>query len=129
MAFMGASIPRRYDVCGFVARIGALLLTLASATAPREMVAAPNAQQQVTSQARVKLLVSVVDENGAAVPSARITLTPPQGTPVQGETDYAGRKEFPALLPGVYALQRGERRFFRSHPARISRWEKPPTPK
>src|ERR1035441_3221655 len=112
MAFMRASIPCRCDLCGFVARIAALLLMLAPATAPRAMVAVPNVPQQVNSQARVSLQVSVVDENGKVVPSAHITLTPSQGAPVQGETDYAGRKEFPALLPGAYTLSVEKEGFF-----------------
>ena len=58
------------------------------------------------------LHVAVVDENGTAVPSARITLTPPQGTPVRGETDYAGRKEFSGLLPGDYSLHVEKEGFF-----------------
>ena len=53
-----------------------------------------------------------MDENGTAVPSARITLTPKQGTAVLGETDYAGRKEFSGLLPGDYSLHVEKEGFF-----------------
>ena len=58
------------------------------------------------------LHVAVVDENGTAVPSARITLTPKLGTAVHGETDYAGRKEFSGLLPGDYSLHVEKEGFF-----------------
>ena len=54
-----------------------------------------------------ELLVTVVDENGVAVPSARIALTPTggQAQAVKGETDYAGRYKFTDLDPGVYRLR------------------------
>ena len=70
------------------------------------------AQQPANSPTLVDLQVIIVDENGAAVPSARITLTPQQGTAVHGETDYAGRKEFSGLLPGDYSLQVEKEGFF-----------------
>ncbi len=68
--------------------------------------------QQPTKPARVELHVAVVDENGAAVPSARVTLTPAQGTPLHGDTDYAGRAEFPGLAPGDYFLRVEKEGFF-----------------
>jgi hypothetical protein len=76
------------------------------------LAAASPAQQSVSDQAGAGLHVAVVDENGAAVPSARITMTPPKGTPLHGETDYAGRKEFSGLLPGDYSLQVEKEGFF-----------------
>ena len=76
------------------------------------MAAGLPAQQTVSAQAPVGLHVEVVDENGTAVPSAHITLTPQLGTAVHGETDYAGRKEFSALLPGDYSLQVEKEGFF-----------------
>jgi hypothetical protein len=85
----------------------ALALPIAAA-----MAAAPPAQQLPNGQAGAGLHVSVVDENGTAVPSARITLTPPQGVALQGETDYAGRKEFSGLLPGAYSLHVEREGFF-----------------
>lgn len=66
--------------------------------------AAP-ARQSSGSGADAELHVSVVDENGTAVASAHITLTPAQGPPVKGETDYAGRKNFRGLKPGTYSLR------------------------
>ncbi|HMD99748.1 MAG TPA: TonB-dependent receptor [Terriglobia bacterium] len=54
-----------------------------------------------------ELRITVVDENGVAVPSARITLTAKeaQTQPAKGETDYAGGYEFTGLDPGVYELR------------------------
>jgi hypothetical protein len=90
-----------------------VLLLLALALPMVAAVAAPPpAQQPVDGQDRVGLRVAVVDENGAAVPSARIKLTPQQGTAVPGETDYAGRKEFSGLLPGAYSLHVEKEGFF-----------------
>jgi hypothetical protein len=85
----------------------ALALPLAVAVA-----AAPPAQQPVNVPTLVDLHVIIVDENGAAVPSARITLTPPQAPPQHGETDYAGRKDFSGLVPGDYSLQVEKEGFF-----------------
>jgi hypothetical protein len=88
-----------------------LLLALALPVASWK--AAPSqAPQPANEPAAVGLRVAVVDENGAAVPSARITLTPHSGTPVQGETDYAGRKDFVGLLPGNYSLHIEKEGFF-----------------
>jgi hypothetical protein len=78
-----------------------LALTMPTAAAG---AAAPPAQQIVDVLPNAELHVSIVDENGTAVPSASITLIPQQGTPVHGETDYAGRKEFTGLVPGVYSI-------------------------
>ncbi len=86
-----------------------LALVLPAAAA---VPAALPAQQPVNGPALVGLHVEVVDENGAAVPSARITLTPSQGSPLHGETDYAGRKEFSDLPPGNYSLQVEKEGFF-----------------
>ena len=112
---MGGRTPERRYVSGFVAGVAALamllrwvLLALPLAVAS----AAPPAQRPLNGQAGVELHVAVVDENGTAVPSARITLTPKQGTPARGETDYAGRKAFSDLLPGIYSLHVEKEGFF-----------------
>ncbi|MGO8786160.1 MAG: TonB-dependent receptor domain-containing protein [Terriglobia bacterium] len=108
---MARGIPNRRCIWGFAAwaLVSAmlrlpLLLTLVLVTIATVAAARP-AQQSADSKASVGLQVVVVDENGTAVPSARITLIPRQGTPARGETDYAGRKEFFALVPGDYSLQ------------------------
>lgn len=59
------------------------------------------------------LLVTVVDENGVAVPSARLLLTP-HGTQAafRGEPDYAGRHRFVDLPPGRYSLRVEKENFY-----------------
>jgi hypothetical protein len=115
---MGGRIPEQRAISGFVAWLAtlailpawvllALVLWVGAAAA-----AAPPAQQPVNGQAGVRLHVAVVDENGTAVPSARITLAPPQGTALFGETDYAGRKDFSGLLAGNYSLHVEKEGFF-----------------
>jgi hypothetical protein len=52
-----------------------------------------------------KLLVSVVDDNGVAVQSARVTVTHLENhTLIKGETDFAGRREFSGLSAGLYRI-------------------------
>jgi hypothetical protein len=115
---MGGRIPDRKTISGFVAELialpmlAALMLLALALPVGAAVAAAPQTQQPVNGQAGVGLRVSVVDENGTAVPSARITLTPPQGTALHGETDYAGRKEFSGLLPGGYSLHVEREGFF-----------------
>ena len=115
---MARGIPNRRCIWGFAAwaLVSAmlrlpLLLTLVLVTIATVAAARP-AQQSADSKASVGLQVAVVDENGTAVPSARITLIPRQGTPARGETDYAGRKEFSALVPDDYSLQVEKEGFF-----------------
>lgn len=49
--------------------------------------------------------VTVVDENGVVVPSARVSLQSPPQTAAHCETDFAGRCQFPALPDGKYRLR------------------------
>ena len=59
------------------------------------------------------LLVTVLDENGLTVPSARLTLTGQPNSFVQkAETDYAGRYQFFNLTPAVYTLRVEKEGFF-----------------
>jgi Carboxypeptidase regulatory-like domain len=49
------------------------------------------------------LIVTVKDETGVSVPSARVKLSPPGSeTPRQAITDFAGRAEFTGLAAGAY---------------------------
>jgi TonB dependent receptor/Carboxypeptidase regulatory-like domain len=50
-------------------------------------------------------LITVVDENGVAVPSAWISLEAPPQLPIRCQTDYTGRCQFPNLAPGQYQLR------------------------
>ncbi len=60
--------------------------------------------QRGTSQQQ-KTVVVVRDENGVAVSGARVVLTPASGAlPSNGETNVAGRADFPPLAPGSYRL-------------------------
>ena len=83
-----------------------LLLVLSSASA----VAGWQNSQQPDSQ---DFQVTVVDDNGLAVPSARLTLTDHSNSLAQrAETDYAGRCKFSALATGVYSLRVEKDGFF-----------------
>lgn len=48
--------------------------------------------------------IAVVDENGVAVPAARITLQSPSHAPIHCQTIFTGRCQFPALPAGQYQL-------------------------
>jgi Carboxypeptidase regulatory-like domain len=75
-----------------------------------------------SAQARVPVLpggksailrVVVTDENGTAVPQARLTLTPAaSGAAIHGETDFAGRAEFRGLAPGRYDVEAEKEGFY-----------------
>ena len=53
-----------------------------------------------------KFTVTVTDENGVAVRSARLQLQPPPpALPLHCETDFAGRCEFVSLPPAAYSLR------------------------
>lgn len=68
-------------------------------------VSTPALARQTSPGKRAIVTITIVDENRAAVPAARVTLTPASGGPaVQGETDFDGRAQFPALPPRVYEV-------------------------
>ena len=70
----------------------ALFLTLALVcTAAAQSIPAP--------------IIAVTDENGVAVPSARVFLQLPQLPIVRCQTDFSGRCSFPGLVPGQYELR------------------------
>jgi len=56
--------------------------------------------------------ITVVDENGVVVPSARVVLQAPGEPPVRCETDYTGRCRFPDLPPGRYQLHVEKESFY-----------------
>src|SRR5579872_5445959 len=49
--------------------------------------------------------ITVLDENGVAIPSARITLQAPPQAAWHCQTDYTGRCRFPGLAAGQYELR------------------------
>ena len=49
--------------------------------------------------------IAVVDENGVAVASARVSLQAPPQPPVRCETDHTGRCPFPGLPSGLYLVR------------------------
>jgi hypothetical protein len=49
--------------------------------------------------------IVVVDENGVAVPSARVSLENPPQPAARCQTDHSGRCQFPSLTPGAYHLR------------------------
>jgi hypothetical protein len=63
----------------------------------------PAADHPIATQ---KLTVTVTDENGVAVSSARVQLqAPPPAMPLRCETDFAGHCEFTGLSSGSYELR------------------------
>src|ERR1041385_6024088 len=64
--------------------------------------------------------ITVLDENGVAVPSARITLQAPPHAAWHCQTDYTGRCRFPGLAVGQYEL-RVEKEGFRSEERRVGK--------
>ena len=95
-----ARLRRAATLCGL------LLTTTFSASA---LPGWPGPQQLAGQD----LLVTVLDENGLPVPSARLTLTDQPNSFVQkAETDYAGRYQFSNLTPAVYTLRVEKEGFF-----------------
>jgi len=80
--------------------------------------AAPCAHLRAQGQnlpATAKLTVTVADENGAAVPGARVELhSPLVATLPWCSTDYAGHCQLAALVPGTYSLQVEKHGFYRA---------------
>jgi hypothetical protein len=63
-------------------------------------------QRNSTRASVSKLTVTVTDENGVAVASARVELQgPTPALPVRCESDFAGRCEFTGLPVGIYTLR------------------------
>jgi hypothetical protein len=89
----------------------ALLLALAALwVMPSTAETPPSATSLQTSRERPatgqKLVITVTDENGVAVASARVQLQPvPPALPLHCGTDFAGRCEFPNLTAGTYDLR------------------------
>src|SRR5580658_5324852 len=88
-------------------RCAAYAFALLAAATPRahaaELPAGFEPPQQTPES--YHLTLTVKDETGLAVSSARVTLTPPGSqTPLQASTDFAGRAEFTGLAAGAYSI-------------------------
>ena len=65
--------------------------------------------------------IAVIDENGVAVPDARVFLQMPSLPALRCQTDFAGRCRFPALAPGQYQLRVEKEGFYElMQPVRIT---------
>ena len=82
-----------------------------SHTAQAREQAAQTSQNVPELAGKVKLAITVVDENGVAVPGARVTLSGQQ-EPRKAETDYAGRCLWTDLAPGTYQVRVEKEGFF-----------------
>jgi Carboxypeptidase regulatory-like domain len=89
--------------------LGSLLFVLAGPPSPAQMHPPPPAEKNLS----YKLDVSVTDENGVAVPAARVRLTiPQQANPLRCETDFAGQCAFSNLTAGTYQLRIEKQGFY-----------------
>ena len=71
-----------------------------------------------TAAAQSALIIAVTDENGVAVPSARVFLQSPAQPAALCETDLAGRCRFPLLPAGTYQLRVEKEGFYAAvHPS------------
>src|SRR3989442_5595736 len=77
-------------------RIPALIILLTV------VATAQSAPAQSTS---FSVSVAIVDENGVAVPGARVLLQPPNSPAIHCQTNFVGRCQFSAVPPGPYQLR------------------------
>ncbi|MGD0128022.1 MAG: carboxypeptidase regulatory-like domain-containing protein [Terriglobia bacterium] len=102
--------PRSGDALSRLRRTAAVCWLLLAALSSASAMAGWRNDQQPDAQ---DFQITVVDENGVAVPSALLTLTDRSNSFVQkAETDYAGRYRFSALATGVYSLRVEKDGFF-----------------
>src|SRR5580692_2780487 len=86
--------------CVFVFALAALWVP----SSPAQTISSPSSSEHPA--AAQKLTVTVTDENGVAVASARVQLqAPPPSIPLRCQTDFAGRCEFPDVPSGAYDLR------------------------
>ena len=88
-------------------RAAAMALALAMLAMPevRAMGLPAGLQHPQRGPESYRLTVTVKDETGAVVPSARVTLTVPGSqTTLQASSDFAGRAEFSNVRAGAYSV-------------------------
>ncbi|MGA8213243.1 MAG: carboxypeptidase regulatory-like domain-containing protein [Candidatus Sulfotelmatobacter sp.] len=93
--------------CAFFLAL-AVLWVLPSLAQTSSSSSSPSAQRASPDHpaATQKLIVTVTDENGVAVASARVQLQPPPpAIPLRCGTDFAGHCEFTELSSGTYQLR------------------------
>ncbi len=88
---------------------GLLAATTALAATQSKNAASPKAPPK---SAKTQLAVTVQDENGVPVPSARVILEPAGAPSRSCETDFAGRCDFPNLARGLANLRVEKEGFF-----------------
>jgi len=88
---------------------------------PWAVAASASAGWQLPQQAEFQdFQITVLDENGVAVPFARLTLTDRSNRIVErAETDYAGRHLFSALASGIYSLRVEKDGFFEFNSSQV----------
>ncbi len=59
---------------------------------------------QITAAPSSGFTIAVTDENGLAVPAARVLLRKPPAPPLHCETEFSGRCRFATIAPGIYQL-------------------------
>jgi len=98
----------------FLFALASLCVTFSIAQTPSPSPSAPSASQHTVSERPTadhsatgqKLTLTVTDENGVAVASARVQFQPPPpALPLRCETDFAGHCEFTNLPAGTYELR------------------------
>src|SRR5207237_8352712 len=67
------------------------------------------------AQTGLTLLITVIDENGVAVPAARVLISSPQLPGLRCETDFAGRCRFLHLPARNYRLSLAKHAYSSPH--------------
>jgi hypothetical protein len=89
--------------------LGSALFVFVGPLSPAQMHPAQSEEKNLLH----KLEVSVSDENGVAVPGARVSLTTSQqANPLRCETDFAGQCAFSNLAAGTYQLRIEKQGFY-----------------
>ena len=100
-----------------------LAQTSSSSSSSSSPASSPQHSDQASEQrpvSRQKLVVTVTDENGVAVASARAQLQPPAPAfALRCETDFAGHCEFVNLAAGAYELQVEKIGYYASSPSNV----------
>jgi hypothetical protein len=95
----GRGVGMRWILSSALALLLAVSSSAQTSTSPPQQSSSGRSEEQ-------KFTVTVTDENGVAVQSARVLLqAPPPMQPLRCETDFAGRCEFDGLRAAEYELR------------------------